>query len=69
MLGRHDLKIRHLLAVGNVLLALTAARMCADERELVILHQGAFAADFRTRNTFFLGWQSSTQVCVGGKYA
>ena len=44
------------------------AKACADDTELVLLHQDAFAADSKRTNTRSSAWRSSTLVSVGKKY-
>jgi len=43
------------------------AKACADDTELVLLHQDAFAADYQEDNTCSSAWRSNTQVSVGRK--
>ena len=43
------------------------AKACADETELVLLHQDAFAADYKTTNTCSSAWRSSTRDSVEKK--
>jgi hypothetical protein len=45
------------------------AKACADDTELVLHHQDAFAADYQQTNTCSSAWRSSAQVCVARKCA
>jgi hypothetical protein len=44
------------------------ARMCADDTELVLLHQDAFAATTKRMNTRSSAWRSSTLAYAAKKY-
>lgn len=43
------------------------AKACADDAELVLLHQDAFAADYQEDEYTSSAWRSSTLVFVGRK--
>src|SRR5271157_5935162 len=45
------------------------AKACADDEELVLLHQDAFAADYQEDEFALLGMAINTQVCVARKCA
>jgi hypothetical protein len=45
------------------------AKACADDAELVLLHQDAFAADYQDDEYLLLGMRSSMQVSVVKKCA
>ena len=45
------------------------AKACADDTELVLLHQDAFAADYQEDEYGSSAWRSNTLVSVGKKCA
>jgi len=45
------------------------AKACADDAELVLLHQDAFATDYQEDEYMLLGRRSSTQGVGGRKFA